>query len=191
MNTRMIRAAALAALLLGSGGCAVLMAFPADSPNGKSPMPPSKAIQQVANGWPRERVHAKLGRPAHAEPCEDDRRVEVFEYRERHRAETWGDWLFGYTRALVHLGADLFTLFAWEIPGTAFEMYVMGDQHLFLVRYGADGAVEAVERLGRAADRPGDAGYCPGRAQASAALGEDRLGHAEAHTELHGLAEVP
>ena len=80
------------------------------------------------------------------------------------------------SRALVHLGADLFTFFAWEIPGTAFEMYVMGDRHLFLVRYGADGAVESVERLGRAADRPGDAGYCPGRAQASAALGEDRLG---------------
>jgi len=173
---RAARAAALAALLLGSGGCAVLMAFPADSPDGKLLMPPSKPIERVANGWSRERVHAKLGRPAHAEWCEGDRSVEVFEYRERHRAETWADWLFGYTRALVHLGADLFTFFAWEIPGTAFEMYVMGDRHLFLVRYGADGAVEAVERLGRAVDRPGDAGHCPGRAPASAAPGEDLPG---------------
>ena len=168
--SRLVVVGVLGLLLLGLQGCAVLMALPVDEPYGRPAMPPSKPIQQVATGWPRERVHAKLGRPAHAEPCEGDRSVEVFEYRERHSAETWGDWLFGYTRAMVHLGADAFTLFAWEIPGTAFEMYVMGDRHLFLVRYGADGAVESVERLGRAADRPGDAGYCPVAAGAPKAI---------------------
>jgi len=157
---RILGVTGLLVLLVGSSGCSMLLAFPTDTADAKNLMPPSKPIHQVASGWPRERVRAKLGQPVRADACEQGASVELFKYRERHRTEGWGDWLFGYTRAFFHLGADLFTFFAWEIPGTAFEMYVMSDRHLFLVRYGADGTVERTRTLGRVADQPAEADHC-------------------------------
>ncbi len=159
---RIIGVTGLLVLLVGSSGCSMLLAFPDDKAQTTNLMPPSRPVHHVASGWPRERVHAKLGKPVRADACENGTSVELFEYRERHRTEGWGDWLFGYTRAFFHLGADLFTLFAWEIPGTAFEMYVMGDRHLFLVRYGADGTVERTRPLGRVGDQPAATDHCSG-----------------------------
>ncbi len=124
----------LLCVALLSSGCSVLMAANRESYRGD--------VGVIQEGVSRTEVIAELGQPDSFFKPEtggfDDRYV-----LDPEAHHTW----VKVGTVVVHLGADLFTGFLWELVGTPYELAVRDRKVIYHLAYNPDGKLSTIEKI--------------------------------------------
>ena len=124
----------LLSVALFSSGCSVLMAANRESYRGD--------VGVIKEGVPRTEVIAELGQP------DSFYKPDTGGFDDRYilDPEAHSTWVKVGT-VVVHLGADIFTGFLWELVGTPYELAVRDRKFVYHLTYNPDGKLSAIEKI--------------------------------------------
>jgi len=124
----------LLSVALFSSGCSVLMAANRESYRGD--------VGVIKEGVPRTEVIAELGQP------DSFYKPDTGGFDDRYilDPEAHSTWVKVGT-VVVHLGADIFTGFLWELVGTPYELAVRDRKFVYHLTYNPDGKLSTIEKI--------------------------------------------
>ena len=124
----------LLSVALFSSGCSVLMAANRESYRGD--------VGVIKEGVPRTEVIAELGQP------DSFYKPDTGGFDDRYilDPDAHSTWVKVGT-VVVHLGADIFTGFLWELVGTPYELAVRDRKFVYHLTYNPDGKLSTIEKI--------------------------------------------
>ena len=133
---RKFRVAVLTLLIVSmtTSGCSVFMAANRSSYRGD--------VNVIKEGVPRPEIIAELGEPDAFSKTESG----GFDDRYTLDPQAHHTWVKVGT-VLLHAGADIFTLFLWELIGTPYELAVRDRTVIYHLAYNPDGKLASIEKI--------------------------------------------
>ncbi len=97
--------------------------------------PGQKNLQVLNHGMSRENVITHLGAPVSSEK-ENGKTIDIYQFKQGYSGANKA------SRAVVHIAADFFTFFIWEIIGWPAELIFNGNNMTVKVTYDQDKRIE-------------------------------------------------